>query len=273
MHSRTQKIFIYCIIASLIIALGFSGCASAPSKEGNHIFQYSAINALLEGVYDSEVTVSELSRHGNFGIGTFDGLDGEMVLLDGEFYQIRGDGYVYRVPNSMTTPFAVVTFFQGSAVSYPQSSLDFQGLIKYVDDQIPTKNIFYAVRVDGLFKYVKTRSVFKQQKPYPRLTEAAKNQPEFTMKNVRGTLVGFRCPPYVGGVNVPGYHLHFITKDGSAGGHVLQFQTESVNVRVEGINELRMILPRHKSFYNSDLAGEKQSDLEKVEKPRESIVR
>jgi acetolactate decarboxylase len=173
----------------------------------------------------------------------------------------------------MTTPFAVVTFFQGPAVSYPQSSLDFQGLIKYVDDQIPTKNIFYAVRVDGLFKYVKTRSVFKQQKPYPRLTEALKNQPEFTAKNVRGTLVGFRCPPFVGGVNVPGYHLHFITKNGSAGGHVLDFQTEAVNVRIEGISEFRMILPRNKSFYDSDLTGEKRGELDKVEKSRESTTR
>jgi len=269
---RIQKNFIHCVIACLILLLGMSGCASTP-KERSPVFQYSSISALLEGVYDSDITVEELSRHGNFGIGTFDGLDGEMVLLDGEYYQIRGDGYVYRVSDSMKTPFAVVTFFQGSAVSYPQSSLDFQGLIQYVDGLLPTKNIFYAVRVDGLFKHVKTRSVFKQQAPYPRLAEALKKQPEFSLKNVRGTLVGFRCPPFVGGVNVPGYHLHFITKDGSAGGHVLSFQTESVNVRIEGISEFRMILPRNKSFYNSDLTGEKRGELDKVEKSREPTVR
>ena len=260
------------IMAGLIISLGISGCASPP-KERSPIFQYSVINALLEGVYDSDVTVEELSRHGNFGIGTFDGLDGEMILLDGIFYQIRADGNAYRVPDSMKTPFAVVTFFQGSSVSYPQSSLDFQGLTKYMDGLIPTKNIFYAVRIDGLFKHVKTRSVFKQQKPYPRLVKALKNQPEFTLNNIRGTLVGFWSPAYVGGVNVPGYHLHFITKDRSAGGHVLGLQAESVNIRIEGVNELRMILPRNKSFYGSDLTGEKRNELDKVEKSREPAVR
>ena len=260
------------IMAGLIIALGISGCASPP-KERSPIFQYSAINALLEGVYDSDVTVEELSRHGNFGIGTFDGLDGEMILLDEDFYQIRADGNVYRVPDSMKTPFAVVTFFKGITVSYPQSSLDFQGLTNYIDSLIQTKNIFYAIRVDGLFKQVKTRSVSKQQKPYPRLVEALKKQPEFTLNNVRGTLVGFRCPAYVGGLNVPGYHLHFITKDRSAGGHVLGFQTDSVNVRIEGVNEFRMLLPRNESFYKSDLTGEKKGDLDKVEKSREPAAR
>jgi acetolactate decarboxylase len=267
-----QKTFICYIIACFIITFGISGCASTP-KERSPIFQYSAINALLEGVYDSDVTVEELSRHGNFGIGTFDGLDGEMILLDGSFSQIQGDGNAYRVPETTKTPFAVITFFQGVTVSYPQSSLDFQGLTKYVDGLIPTKNIFYAIRVDGVFKFVTTRSVFKQQKPYPRLVEALKNQPEFTLKNVRGTLVGFRCPAFVGGVNVPGYHLHFITKDRSAGGHVLGFQTESVNVRIEGANEFRMILPRDTSFYNSDLTGEKRGDLDKVEKSKGPAVR
>jgi acetolactate decarboxylase len=100
--------------------------------------------------------------------------------------------------------------------------------------------------------------------------DALANQPEFELRNVRGTLVGFRCPAYIGGVNVPGYHLHFITEDRMAGGHVLGFQTDSVNIRVEAVHDFRMVLPRSESFYTTDLTKEKRMDLEKVEKSRAS---
>jgi len=224
------------------------------------------MNALLEGVYDSDITVRELAAHGDFGIGTFDGLDGEMIALDGVFYQIWADGKAYRATDSMKTPFAVVTFFRGVNALYPNASLDFHGLTKYLDEMIPTQNIFYALRVDGSFQRVKTRSVRKQQKPYPRLVDALKNQPEFELRNVRGTLVGFRCPAYADGINVPGYHFHFITEDRKAGGHVLELQTDTVTARMEGVHEFHMVLPHNKSFYHSDLTKGKKAELEKVEK-------
>jgi acetolactate decarboxylase len=256
-----------CIIAGLMMMLTISGCAT-PSKERNIIFQYSTINALLEGVYDSDLTVGELAAHGDFGIGTFDGLDGEMIVLDGKFYQIYADGKAYSIRESMKTPFAVITFFHGVNALYPPSSMDFQGLTNYLDGMITTKNIFHAVRIDGTFQRVKTRSVRKQQQPYPRLVDALKNQPEFELRNVRGTLVGFRCPTYAGSVNVPGYHLHFITEDRKAGGHVLELQTDTVTARMEAVHEFHMVLPHSNSFYRSDLTGEKKSDLDKVEKKR-----
>ena len=254
-----------CVIAALSMILALSGCAGPP-KEHRVIFQYSSMNALLEGVYDSDITVRELAAHGDFGIGTFDGLDGEMIALDGVFYQIWADGKAYRATDSMKTPFAVVTFFRGVNALYPNASLDFHGLTKYLDEMIPTQNIFYALRVDGSFQRVKTRSVRKQQKPYPRLVDALKNQPEFELRNVRGTLVGFRCPAYADGINVPGYHFHFITEDRKAGGHVLELQTDTVTARMEGVHEFHMVLPHNKSFYHSDLTKGKKAELEKVEK-------
>ena len=261
------------IIVGLAVVLGISGgCASLP-KERSAIFQYSSINALLEGIYDSDMTVSELAMHGDFGIGTFEGLDGEMIALDGIFYQIWADGKAYRIPDSTKTPCAVVTFFKSVNVSYPQLSFDFHGLTNYLDRLIQTKNIFYAIRVDGTFQWVKTRSVNKQQQPYPRLVDALKDQPEFELRNVRGTLVGFRCPAYAGDINVPGYHLHFITQDRRAGGHVLELQTDFVNIRVEAVHEFHMLLPKSRSFYRVDLTGEKKGDLDEVEKSREPAAR
>lgn len=262
------------VVAGLLFALVLSGCASPPPpKKPDAIFQYSTINALLEGLYDSDVPVSELAKHGDFGIGTFNGLDGEMIALSGVFYQIDGDGEALRIPDETKTPFAVVTFFHGVNVVYPKVSLDLQGLINYMDGMILTKNIFYAIRIDGTFKKVKTRSVKKQKKPYPRLVDALKKQPEFELKNVRGTLVGFRFPAYMGSLNVPGYHLHFITEDRAAGGHVLELQTDTVSVRIAPVHEFHMVLPRNKSFYDSDLTKEKKSDLDKVEKSREPATR
>ena len=87
----------------------------------------------------------------------------------------------------------------------------------------PPKTCFYAVMIQGEFSYVKTRSVPAQEKPYPPLAEVTKNQPTFEFTDVTGTMVGFRCPPYVTGINVPGYHLHFLTDDRTAGGHLLEF--------------------------------------------------
>jgi acetolactate decarboxylase len=231
------------------------------------------MNALLEGVYGSDATVRELATHGDFGIGTFDSLDGEMIALDGDFYQIWADGKAYRITDSMKTPFAVVTFFRGVNAMYPKAALDFQGLTNYLDERIPTKNIFYAVRVEGSFQRVKTRSVRKQQKPYQRLVDALKDQPEFELRNVQGTLVGFRCPAYIGGVNLPGYHLHFITEDRKAGGHVLELQTDTVTAWMEGTHEYHLVLPHNNSFYRSDLSKEKKGELDKAEKARAPVAR
>ncbi len=254
------------VIAGLFFTLLLLGCASPPPKPPDAIYQYSTINALLEGIYDSDVQIGELAKHGDFGIGTFEGLNGEMIALSGVFYQIDSDGEANIIPDTVKTPFAVVTFFHGVNVNYPLSSLDLQGLSNYMDGLILTKNIFYAIRIDGTFKQVKTRSVKGQKKPYPRLVDALKKQPEFELKNVRGTLVGFRFPPYMGNINVPGYHLHFITADKAAGGHVLALQTDKVGVRIAAVQEFHMVLPRNKSFYDKDMAKEKKAELDKAEK-------
>lgn len=67
------------------------------------LFQASTINALVEGINEGDTTVKELKKHGDFGIGTFDDLDGEMIELDGKFYQIKSDGHAYPVKDSMKT--------------------------------------------------------------------------------------------------------------------------------------------------------------------------
>ena len=140
-----MKIIIYLLL--LIIPFAFGGCSDSQENEDT-LFQISTINALLSGDYQGAMTFGELKRHGTFGLGTFDALDGEMIGLDGQFYQIKTDGVAYPVPDSMTTPFAVVTVFDADATIPSQDGMDYEDLKQYLDGLIPDKSIFYAVKIE-----------------------------------------------------------------------------------------------------------------------------
>lgn len=250
------------LVAFLILAL--SGCCQSPENR-DVLFQTSTIGALLEGVYDGELTCRELKKQGDFGIGTFNALDGEMIGLRGKFYQIKADGVAYPARDSMKTPFAVVTFFEPDKSVLLDRAVDYKELEQYLDKLLPTKNIFYAIKIEGDFKYIKTRSVPRQNKPYPPLVEVVKNQTIFEFRNVKGAIVGFRCPAYVAGINIPGYHLHFITENRKAGGHLLECQMQNVKIEIDYTSEFYLALPQSGAFYRTDLIRNRQTELEKVE--------
>jgi acetolactate decarboxylase len=228
------------------------------------LFQVSTINALLKGLYDGEITFKELKNHGDLGLGTFNSLDGEMLMLNGKFYQVKADGTVHLAADSMKTPFSVVTFFEEDTSIVIDSNLNYNSLEEFLDKILPTKNIIYAIKIEGLFKYIRTRSVPAQEKPYLPLAEVVKTQPEFEFHNEEGTLVGFRFPEYLDGINVPKYHLHFITEDRKGGGHLLECETEKIKIGIDFTRKLFVSLPETKEFYKADLIKDK--DLEKVER-------
>ncbi|HEY3276561.1 MAG TPA: acetolactate decarboxylase [Syntrophorhabdaceae bacterium] len=228
--------------------------------------QISTIDALMTGIYDGETTLGALKGKGDFGVGTYNSLDGEMVLVDGEFYRINGRGAVERPGMETKTPFAAVTYFEADRTVILDKDMDFAGVANVADRMLPTLNMFYAIKISGVFRIVKTRSVPAQEKPYKPLKEVVKTQPLFTLKNVKGTIVGFRCPPYVKGVNVPGYHLHFITADRSAGGHVLDFAVEKATLEIDDTTEFTLIIPSDRDFYQADLTPDREKDLKAVEK-------
>jgi acetolactate decarboxylase len=241
MRGRMRRaLLLGCIV--LIAALG--GHASWGRGEGATVFQVSTFDALRKGLYDGQITFGELKKHGDFGMGTLNGLDGEMVGLDGEFYQARGDGKVVTVPDSAQIPFAIITYFrEDRKLSLPPFS-SLEELQKALDELVPGTEKMYAFRIDGLFEKIKVRSVPRQQKPFPGLVIALKHQTVFDLQNVRGSLVGFRCPQYMDGVNVAGYHFHFITTDRQAGGHVLDCDAESLTGGVMGVDSLSLQFPK-----------------------------
>ena len=253
------------IIALLPLLLYISACYPQ-NNERDVIYQVSTIDALLEGIYDGQTTYKELRNHGDFGIGTFNNLDGEMIALEGTFYQIKVDGIAYEVSDRMQTPFAVVTYFEKDIDKPINDSMNYQQLQQFMDTIVPTDNIFYAIRIDGLFSYIKVRSVPRQERPYLPLVEVTEEQKIFEFKDITGTLVGFRSPPYITGINVPGYHLHFITEDRKAGGHLLECLTQNGEMEIDTTPQFLLILPEDKEFYNVILGEDKQKEVEEVEK-------
>lgn len=238
----------------------------AAETDRETLYQVSTLDALIGGCLDGVARVGDLLRQGNFGLGTFHAVDGEMVVLDGRVYRVTADGKVHRVPNGVLSPFASVTFFDEDDIVDVKSEVDMAGLGALLDRSLPSLNYFYAIRVDGVFSYMKTRSVPKQKKPYPKLTTVAATQPTFEMTNVSGTLVGFRCPSYVGGANFPAYHLHFLSDDRTRGGHVLQFKVAGALARVDLTPRWQVVLPEGGEFAAFNPQANVAGDVEKVEK-------
>lgn len=218
------------------------------------IFQNSLMSALLDGIYDGEMSIGELLSHGNFGIGTFNALDGEMIVLDGVCYQLRGDGSASVASFEQLSPFAVMTNFVPRITATPPRGLRRAELSAFVDSLLPSQNYMYAVRIAGHFDDVTVRTVTKQEQPYRPMVEAVNEDAELHFRDVTGVLGGFRTPLYEKGIGVPGCHTHFIDAEFSKGGHVLDFTLESGFVEVCPGTNLELHLPLTQDFGRADLS-------------------
>ncbi|HBG77763.1 MAG TPA: acetolactate decarboxylase [Phycisphaerales bacterium] len=250
-----RKLF---IILALVF---FAGCLPAGR---NQITQTSTIDALLAGVYDGDMTCGQLLKYGDFGIGTFDRLDGEMLVYQGRVYQIKSDGKVYLPAAATRTPFAAVCDFK-SDMEFSLKSTDYKAVQASIDEKVPNQNLFAAVEIVGKFKHIKVRSVPAQNKPYPPLAQAAEKQSIFEMNDVSGVIVGFRTPQFVKGVNVPGCHFHFLSDDRTQGGHILDFELIEGSCKVDLCNKFLLLLPENDSLKDIDLSQDKSAELHKVE--------
>jgi acetolactate decarboxylase len=209
------------------------------------LFQVAAFEPFAQGDFDGSTTYAELAKHGDFGLGTLNGLDGEMVALNGVFYQIPIDGKPRQITATEETPFAMVTFFEADQTLHITDAMNYSELQDYIDQNISPENAMYAIKVHGIYDYAKTRSVPKQTEPYPTLAEVIDNQTIFTLNNVTGTMAGFRLPSYMDEINVSGYHLHFITDDETSGGHVLECIVRNATIEIDYTYEYDLELPEN----------------------------
>jgi acetolactate decarboxylase len=226
------------------------------------LYQISTSSALVEGVYSGSVSSSVLLEHGDFGLGTFEGLDGEMVILDGEIYQITEK--VRHRRDDFLVPFASITHFRATSAFEIDNVACLEGIQWACDQQRISDNLFYALRLDGIFETIHARAVHAVPQN-TRLLEAAKAQSEFYFNDIEGTLVGFWSPRYSSSFSVPGYHLHFISKDRTKGGHVMDCTTQKLKAGIQVLLEYDIRLPESGPFLTTNLSKDPASDLARTE--------
>ena len=235
-------------------------------REHHVLFQASTIGALLDGAYEGDLSFAELAEHGDLGLGTVNRLDGEMIALDGEFLRADVEGRIHPVPAAARTPFAVVTRFEPTVDAELSGPLDHQALLVRLDDLAPAGTSSCAVRLDGRFESVRARSVPAQEPPYRPLTEVVAEQNVFELHEVDGTMLGFRFPAYVEGIEVAGYHLHFVSEDRQRGGHVLDSRVAgTLRARLDPSDDLHIELPPAVDLADPDLAAATHAAIVNVE--------
>lgn len=235
------------LIAAVHVSRARRDGIPAPDDDHHALFQVSTIDALLDGRFDGELPMSEVLARGDHGLGTLDGLDGEMLILDGVAWQGRMDGSLRRIEPDERTPFAVVMRFEAESVdrlAVPDGSvLDLDALQAAVDALIPDPDLIYGVRIEAEVGSITVRSVPKQHPPYPPLTAVTAQEAVIDLPAGTVTIVGFRRPAAFAGIGVPGYHLHAADAARAMGGHVLRVALRSGTVALDHAGELHLELP------------------------------
>lgn len=241
---------------------------NCPDGSRDVIYQVSLLQGLINGDYHGSVAVGELKQHGDTGIGTFNRLNGELIMLDGEVYRAAGDGEVEGVSDDETIPFSVVTFMDVDESKKLSEISNFDALHNMLNHMVQQRgmNRFYMIRIDGMFREINVRSVYAQEEPYKRLTEVLEyHQTFFDYENIEGTMVGVYCPPYMAALNAVGWHLHFISGDKTKGGHVLGVNIADAVLTWDDIDGFEVRLPKNEMFAGFDLTVDQSGDIQKVE--------
>ena len=228
------------------------------------LFQVSTLNDLMLGDYNGTCSVKELLKHGDTGIGTYDGLDGEAIILNGKAYDGRANGAVSEMSDNDSLPFTTVAFFDESVKEEKVTFESIEDFKAKLAAELPSTNFFYMIKMHGKFN-VRVRSCFKQEKPYEPLFKVAKDQREFEYHDIEGYVVGVYCPNYVEGMNLPGWHIHFISEDLTKGGHILKLSGEKVSYKLNKLNGWDLVLPETKEFSTFNLKEDLSKKTEAVE--------
>ncbi|MBQ4469833.1 MAG: acetolactate decarboxylase [Synergistaceae bacterium] len=257
-----KKLFVIVMVVVLSLTAAYADVKS------DRLFQAALLQSLMLGEYDGFVSAGGLKTYGDTGIGTFQSVNGELIMLDGVIYRALWDGSVEVVPDSETIPFANVTFFDSDIKQEninAESSQELKNLMTKIAAK-HGKNQFYMAKVTGLMPRITVRSELPQKEPYKPLNDALKtDQREFTYENIHGTVVALYCPDYMDGLNTPGWHLHFISQDGKKGGHVLELAAKDCLLEMDVISEFAMIVPDRQSFNDKNLSINMKEAIQQVE--------
>ena len=238
------------------------------SSNRDTFFQVSLLQGLTFGDYYGSVSVKELKLKGDTGLGTFDGLDGEMIMLDGSVYKAKGDGTVELADDSEMIPFCGITFLDDDIIWSVENTETYDKLLGILNQKVEEngRNRFYAARISGRFREMNVRSEYAQQEPYKPLAKVLEtDQTFYDYSDIDGTIVALYCPPYMSDLNASGWHLHFISDDKTKGGHVLGLHIEKANIALDLTDSFEMKLPDNEMFSGFDLTIDQSEDIKKVE--------
>lgn len=253
-----NKTFFFLPLVALL-----SSCCAIPHREAKFspdtVTQFSPIRSFINGVYDGDATYATVKNYGNFGIGTFNKIDGEMIALDGNFYQIKADGNAIPVDDTLSTPFATVKFFSQDYTLESMEGINFITFKKKLLSSLPSKNLPYAFKVSGTFSHLVTRSIPAQQEPYVPIMGVMKEQITREWKDVKGTMVGFWFPSMMDSLNLADMHLHFINDEHNQGGHVLDADIGNVIVEVDEADSYLLNFPSSSDYLKADLTKEEDA--------------
>jgi acetolactate decarboxylase len=252
-HRRTKRAIVGCLSAILLLAAWVPSFAQILEAKDT-LFQVSTLTGLEHGIFYPVVTVGALKQHGNVGVGAFEAMDGELILIDGESFNAMYDGKVVPVDDQTAITYSAVAFFNANRTVPLQNVASYELLRQDIEKLLPNRNIFYVFKIYGTFNYLKVRSTAKQEKPYPGVAVVVKDQSIFEFTNVRGTLLGFRCPTYIQGIYAPGFHLHFISDDRQKGGHLLEANLAEGTGQIGYLTQMHLLLPDNDKTRTVDLA-------------------
>lgn len=241
--------------------------AEALDVAHHSMFQVSTSGALIEGLYQGAMTVGDLRRHGDTGLGTFEELDGEMILVDGHCYQARGDRSVIEVPDDTLTPFATVVAFSPDETVSLRGIASFDDLTSRLDGLRSSDNDFFAWRITGNFDELRMRAACRHASGTP-LAEAVADQAVFEFYDTPATIVGFWSPSFSQAIAIPGYHLHAISDDRTRAGHVFDLRAGEVVTQVHRVSDLHVALPETEAFLQADLASA-HADMDAIERSKD----
>jgi acetolactate decarboxylase len=249
----TRGVVAACLLAIFVCATNVPGYAQG-SEPKDTIFQISTLTGLERGLFYPVTTVGQMKQHGNIGVGAFEGMDGELLIIDGQSYNAMYDGKVVAVEDNSPIVYGAVAFLNADRTESMQNIASYELLQQGLEKLLPNRNIFYVFKIQTTFNYLKIRSTAKQEKTYPGLAEVVKNQSTFEFNNIKGTLLGFRCPAYIQGVYAPGFHLHFISDDRSKGGHVLEANVAEATAQIGYLTQMHLLLPDNDATRTMDMS-------------------
>ena len=219
----------------------------------NVLYQHGTLGTLMAGLLEGTASVNELLEHGDLGIGTLTGSNGEVIFIDGKAYHANEHKEFIELTGDEMTPYATVTQFKADK-NFSISDKNQDDVFDEVKKEMTSENMFSAVKISGTFKKMHVRMMPGQEPPYTRLIDSARRQPEETRENIKGSIVGFFTPELFHGVGSAGFHIHFANDDRDFGGHILDFEVDNVNVEIQNFETFEQHFPiNNKTFTETEI--------------------